>query len=867
MENKYKISITIVFIISILGVFNLSNNTIAYSEFTESLENENYIPEKEIDSGWFDGVETFWYDKPLDNPLEWKCESNGGSTQYIKENQISHSNVLELYRNDALSRATYYFPNSTQYIWEWSPDWRDVGLGHLDHNVDLNFEFWILSNGFKVGTYEFVLSDGNSILIEFWDNQVLYSYDSITSEEHSLGTYAINTWYHIRLCLYVSISENVCYNITINDELKLSNTLMSYDDLFDIYGNEYFDYLQITSVSNVMKLYFDSLTYYYNYNEFLSIKPNYYTQIQNIKAVSNTNRYSLDTNKVFSLYDSMLSVKANLDNNYRNTFITDNMINIDLLNCSRVLRMKGKEQDNRKFKVIQLYFDALQNSNAFRDNYNQSVKIRLDSFDNSNYLINKFFINLDFNSSEGYLTWNWLYRDSIEIPRWFSDLHNPNFRFSDYVSEPIECFEVDFQIFLSYNDTNMLLNIRTDIAFNHDYDSTYRYDKIIDAGLISEFYGLQDSLQVRYIDYFNNNSGIDYLNNSYYTFNNLAGLRTLEINNTDFYYNFLEVGYYSDVLSYYEPPIPEPPPPPELTPDEPEKPSGFDFYWSYNGYVIQELDTIEIEIGNITYEFTRFHSKRIDSKFWFNEDTIDYIGNTPEDWGDWGINNWMRNLIFAATRFMANTIIWLINGLLFVFQIIIYGITVLFNFLIMYLILGWVVCNILWNVGIYYIMYALVTILWSLFLALVWFIESMVWLWNNVLLPFFEWFITDFLPAFVDFVIWAVSWILAFAIWCFTLGTGDITMIFDNIFSILTLVSDEFMELIGFFVFYFPYFITWAFLYIYLCFLLWVKYLYYKFKGYNDQAKELYDVLQTYLFPIKFILNLIARLRGAKSNE
>ena len=151
--------------------------------------------------------------------------------------------------------------------------------------------------------------------------------------------------------------------------------------------------------------------------------------------------------------------------------------------------------------------------------------------------------------------------------------------------------------------------------------------------------------------------------------------------------------------------------------------------------------------------------------------------------------------------------------------------------------------------------------------SLFWIFQALIWLWETVILPFFEWFITVFLPAFVDFVIWAVSWVLAFALWCFTLGTGDINMIFDNIFSILTLVSEQFMELIALFVFYFPYFITWAFLYVYLCLLLYVKYLYYKFKGWNEDAKELYDVLQTYLFPIKFILNLIARLRGAKSNE
>ena len=62
--------------------------------------------------------------------------------------------------------------------------------------------------------------------------------------------------------------------------------------------------------------------------------------------------------------------------------------------------------------------------------------------------------------------------------------------------------------------------------------------------------------------------------------------------------------------------------------------------------------------------------------------------------------------------------------------------------------------------------------MWLLWLVLLALITGLIWLWETVILPFFEWFVYDFLPVFLAVIIAIVSFLVAFIVWAVTLGVG-----------------------------------------------------------------------------------------------
>lgn len=832
-NNKFLMSICIIIIFGIIfsSTFNIVN---VYAEtFSADLENEDYTPEILITSGWYDGIWTGWFDSIGQNPLEWGIYEGSSCDVSISSGYSTHTRVLSIYDNSASAygSALYYLPEirptSTQEF--------DISFWITQNNVRNTITRLYLDNNDRAEMY---LNTGN-LLFRVWDDSIgSFIYSSIGA------SYTAGNWYFIRFIVRFDV-----YTSFLTIYCAVQNSLLQYvqtwgftqfsDDA--ITTLDYFEFISEVSQSSYYS-YLDALSY--SYNSIISKESvlgyETYSEIQdfpiNHKAGYYINSYEINNALVFSLYNSIISQKANRDNNYRNTFITDNFFNSELLNCSRVLRLKGGNIADNKYKVIQLYLDDLDNPNAFFDNENQSIYVRIDAFDNSDYLIHKLYFNLDFSSTAGYIYWYWYGRESIAIPRFLYNSHNPTFSFVDYLyGATLKQLEVSFHFFLTYNSTNMLLAIRTNIAFNLNHSSVYCYDKIIDLGLRSSFLGNQDELIVKYIDYFNRNNGTDYLGYREYTYNNLAGVRTLQVNNTGWYFNFLQCGYFTDVIDFPIPPNP-PPIPDDLNPTEPEG-----YFWYYNSVNIKFSENFTITVYNLTwnYPFVELYSHT--SKYpliWISTAGMD-------NWGLFGEWNWLRNGLIALFNIVIATPINLLG----------YVLTLAWNYVVVFLIVGMTLLFIINVIGLL-ICYGITWLVWSILSV-----------WQYLLLPSVLWILQYGIPTLIAGIIFLASWLIGFIIWLFTLCTGDLGLIVSNISTILTIIADQFIELITIFIVYLPYFIIWIFIYLYLLGLLYCKYLYFRFKGWNSEADELMDILKTFLKPISFIVNQIAKLRGNKSND
>ena len=117
MKKAVKILIGIIFFSFIFTVLS-SSNVYGAGTFSENLESESYTPIDTINSGWYDGVETFWYDTVGTEPIEWYCTHPYGSTNIVASKN-SHTNVLYLTTGSSASNtATKYFSESELHFSE-----------------------------------------------------------------------------------------------------------------------------------------------------------------------------------------------------------------------------------------------------------------------------------------------------------------------------------------------------------------------------------------------------------------------------------------------------------------------------------------------------------------------------------------------------------------------------------------------------------------------------------------------------------------------------------------------------------------------------------------------------------------------------
>jgi len=852
LKNKAAKILLSVFVLSFICTTLISNNVYAESEFSENLEHEKYDPEIDIDSGWFDAIETFWFDEVNEAPHQWIIETTGLSTIDIKDLH-NHKRILYLDDDDGTyeAKATYFFPDMT-----------------FESSDSIKITFWIrFSENTDTKRLYIYLNDvsGNYFLIDWYKDGTTRVSGSYSTFGILPNPYRINEWLYVELYIkydsyysalffdYVGVYDvnNVLVN-SYSTDLQLTDDSIAKLNNFTI---------QTDSARAPTDIYFDALNYEFipnmaHYNDY-----KFYTQIQNIDSNYRVNKYMLDDSKSFSLYDSVISEKADLDNNFRNYFITDNFINTELIDTARVIRMKGTDVTQNKYKVIQMYFNDLNNSNAFREGYNQLIRIRVDSFDSADLLINKYYLNLDFNNETGLLTWDADYRESATIPRWNKEPTNPIFNFSDYLPEntTIDTMEISLHFFLTYNATHRLFCIRTTIAFNQNYQNVYSYDKIINAG-DGAFYNTQSKIKVKYLDYFNPNNGSDYIGNTWYVYNNLRGLRTLKTNSTDYWFNFLECGFFSDIIYYYEPPEPEPTPEP---PSEVGRPAGADYYYEYTAWKINAI-TLEITVGNWTYNWTGFELESFTAKSWFDYDAIGYVNNKvlARSWGDWSWAwNWLRDGLATIVAFVINLGIGLANMFWLLVQYLKFIGEVAFTWIVVYLIIGLIFCGVFWNIGARWIVQGIAYLAW-------WAFYLGVWIWQAILYPALDWLFNDALKFILtNIIIPLATFFITLAIWSLTLGQGSWTDIWNNVSTMLDYLVAEFLDTIDIFLIYLPYFLQMITVYITFTGVIYAEFLYFRARGWHENAEEMYLTYTVYFTPFRIIMNLVNRIRGTNTKE
>lgn len=814
-------------------------------DYSDELKSENYEPLESL-LNYYDGIYTFFHDTIDASPIEMSVDLRTGGNEITVSSYYEHTKVLRLYDNTASDycEAKYYFNLSIEY--------------------KTNIEFFVASNGItRVSYYQFY-NQSNEIMFEFrieGSSLIFYYFDDSGTYrwvDKNGGNINNEQWYHCRIEYILESGLNIWFD----NVLEHSNLCHSR------YLTEKVKYMRIVSSiggSGYLTL-MDALNFY-------SPSCNLKTEILNV-ILKPTNFFELDNNKLFSFYSSIIDKYPTNNNNYREYYIIDKVINDNYIDKSRLLRKKGLEISQNKYKVIQFYFDDLNNSNAFRNDYNQSIEVRIDSMDSNENLINKYFINLEFNKTDGLLTWKALYRESLAIPIWSETLTNPIFKFSDYLPENTELtsLQVNLHVFLSYiNTTQKYLFIRTDVCVNDYYSMSYQYDKIIDAGN-SVFYYTQSKLQVRYIDYFNNNSAIDYLGNSWYTMNNLRGLRTLMLNSTDYKFNFLDAGYFKTELDYYIPPvIPEPDPQPD-PPDEPDPPDDDMDYWKYESFNLKKsgYNTIsfsqnvafynETVLVEYSLQFDLLVGNQYTAKYYYNDEL--FSKSSLGNWeltlniglGDFIISfNWIRDI----TR-------TILNAIILFFQFLLYLLVVAFNYLIMFLIMV-IIVPFFWNFPIYWVVFLAIMIMFFVYVLFVWLIgiiwSFLIWIYEFILLPLFTFLIHDFLPLMLEIIVIVIAWLLALIIWLSTFCQADFDLIYSQTSDLTQTIVDflvetiiTFTDNIGSLLLY----LIWFVMLIMFCYL---KIIYCKAKGFVSRTEQLQESLNAYIFPFEKVKKLIITIK------
>jgi hypothetical protein len=493
---------------------------------------------------------------------------------------------------------------------------------------------------------------------------------------------------------------------------------------------------------------------------------------------------------------------------------------------------------------------------------NQTVLLNIDSFDSDNLLINQYQAGITFNNESGRILWDALYRDP-DKPIWYPEPTNPVIHFSDYTNETINSLQLNFQVFIVEISGQVWIKIRVSICFNDNYDLVIQKDKMIDGGSGS-FYCTQDYIKVRNIDYFSDT------NDKMYTYNHLRGLRSLTTLNEEDINSFQEIGWFEQPITLYEPPTPPTPKP--SPPDEPDAPTGH--FWEYTSFRIIEDSKTEITFSEMvdfyntseevetSVNYTYIKGEPYQAKFYYEPESVKSLEH--DAWGDWGVNNWFRDLLVN----LLNVLIWLLNGSILAFQFLFYCLVVAFNYLIMYLFVVLVI-PFLWNTPIYWGFYMLVIVMHYLSVLGVYILGLMIsfltWLWLDIMIPLFEWLNNVFMPWFIE--LW-INMVLLLPVMIITLLAGEpiggeyFTEMMEMGQTLVYETANMLFSMIGLFIQYWAVFLGALLFYLLGIGLLLTKFWFFNMKGDVDKAESAMLSAKSFLRPFIIIMHIIQEIKN-----
>lgn len=838
-------------------------NGILETDYVESNDNLSLHTLDAFPDSTTDGKETFYmdnYNSPY--PQTWIHVVNS----YTDTNGLSFtSRNLRTYDGSSSYPAEscqVHFDSLEYGNWSYDMVFNEVGGGGLGND---RFGSFLRSDSTEVKNYRMFTGT--------WQN----GYSGIPLSASSME----NNWFKFEISFECrnGISDNSGYTDLNSDTFRLriydyfSDTW--YDCGIQSFTNDV-DYVNRFDFSGASGSYYHDVRYHNFKLTKRELLRNLTLNVDSKEVLLDKDYYTLKTNFKFNgTQDFNVSIYNQTSSSWKLIQEYDDIEN-DWINLTYVLTDNINDYlDSDNF--INVSFTGINETNDFNltiDYFsidyrktlsyvgNQSIQARIDSFDTSGNLVNIYYINLDFNKSHGILTWNALYRESLDIPRWTETPTNPIFNFNDYMPEGtiLSQLQVNIHAYLTFHSGQKWLYIRTDVVINDAYSMAYQYDKIIDGGN-NAFYYSQEKILVRYIDYFNYNNASDYLGqSSFYTYNNLRGYRTLMLNSTDYKFNFLDAGYFFTDLDYYIPP--EIPPDEYNPPDVPEEPKQPKLpYWTYDSYEVENHKNTSIYFNsdvdfyndsvNVEWDipFGNIAGKKVSHRYYYNPETFKKRDMPDLSFRLLGIKITVLNWLLDAGRTIVNGIIVLVQ----------YGgflLSWFFNFVIMYLIMV-IIVPFLWNIVFFWIFYFFI---WIGFFVYTGGIYILGWLWQ-FLIWLGVFMLEVVIPEMVKVMIILIAFFIALLIWLISGGNADLEEIFEQVHSLLTEMFDAVVESIVYFIDNIEFFFIYIIMYLLLFGLGFFKLWYRKLRGYTNSAEKLEISLKAIIFPFYLVYLLCVKIK------
>lgn len=377
----------------------------------------------------------------------------------------------------------------------------------------------------------------------------------------------------------------------------------------------------------------------------------------------------------------------------------------------------------------------------------------------------------------------------------------------EYFNISVDILEIQWHFYVGLNDelvnsTNLLLLMYA----NNNYTLTYNYNMSIPLSVYETGgYYLGYKLGINSFRYFttDESSCLNFFHNSF------RGMRVLKSQDR-IYNSFVDFPIFPEYIVLAKPDL-----------DNPSQE-----YWLYQSCEIAFAYYETIEAENLSMNFPMIQVILIDAKFYVNH--IKGIG------GNWGVNDWVRQLLNSAIRHLIS----------YPLQFMLYFLTITFNYIIMYIIVGSILI-LFWNIVIYYLM---VAILW-----LIWLLYEFIY---EVLPIIIEWLLYTAIPFILDIVIEILAIVIGTILWLFTLGLADLEMIIDIIQMFLTEIFYFIYDILLYFIEHLFYVLLYIIGYILIIYLLYVKFIYVKSKGYTNRQEQIKHSYGTYAIPITFIKKL-----------
>ncbi|MGV9141299.1 MAG: hypothetical protein ACOC1X_00010 [Promethearchaeota archaeon] len=434
-----------------------------------------------------------------------------------------------------------------------------------------------------------------------------------------------------------------------------------------------------------------------------------------------------------------------------------------------------------------------------------------------------------------------IYRDYLFID--FEEMMDREYSFSLNETENLE-IQTHFRI----NDEGEAV-MRLHIVYNQEEDDS------VDLYFRDDGFG--EHMVVERFNYTYNNPLTEMYDGkeqtTYYPI--LTGFRDLYTDETDFN-RFIDIPLYSESIDVE---AEEKEKTEQDEADEPEPPKG-EKHWDMPTWKIDTIETVEISHGNFTFDYDKIGPVAETTEFGYDDETIEPI--KASDWGDWGVNNWMRDLFAMLLNLLIvvinQFILWVVYGSL-------YAVNLALNWFFVGLIVGIIVCF-FWNYPIYWVVDSSVMLGWFIWEALIVFIK---WFWKDILEPAFEWLMDDFMPFFID--LWISVMVLIPAL-ILTLIAGEPIggEYFENIMDmgkeLIYQAGELFTKSVGLFARNWAIFAGAFVFYLLGIGLLLTKYWFFNMKGDVEKAESAYLSASAFVRPFIIIMNIIKKIRDTTPN-